>query len=307
MKFKFLFVLAALIMVSCGKLGDNASSALDAVSDLGSDGAGNVLAYNNAMVDYMNDANSKIKKASEDYEKMSTMVAKKQKPRMFMGMAFIGSGVNIDNERDGISLLKPGNNLPSDIKEELTNAVKETAKAYDNTQTAYKSFKDYLDNEDFKDDDWAKGKEYVKIVEKNIMAFYENQSNAYKILKPVANAAEVKLLEDHPLRESIIATKTDLNLAVEIVDIVYAEKIDMDALTAKYDELEANYAKHKDLTPDLLKEHNKNLYYNNFYDDVEEFLGEVRKSKRDGKIDQREAEHINREYQSLISFYNSFV
>ncbi|MDY7394629.1 DUF3829 domain-containing protein [Aureibaculum sp. 2210JD6-5] len=307
MKFKILFVLIAIVAVSCGKLGDKAKDALDAVSDLGSDDAGNVIAYNNALVDYMNEASNKITRAGEDYEKMSTMVAKKQKPRMFIANAFIGSGVNIDRDRDGIRLLEPGNSLPSDIKEELTNEVKATSEAYENTQEAYKSFKAYYDNEDFKDDDWAKGKELVDVIEKNIMAFYEGRSNSYKILKPVASAAEVKLLEDHPLKESLIASKTDLGLAEEIVNIVYAEQIDMDALTAKYNELEANYTKHKDLTPDLLKEHNKNLYYDNFYEDVEEFLGEVRKSKRDEKITEREAEYIGREYQSLIGYYNSFV
>jgi len=304
MKLKIVLVFAALILVSCGKLGDKAGSVL---SNLGSDDAGNVLAYNNAMVDYMNDTSDKIKKASEDYAKMSTMVANKQKPRLYMGHAFIGSVPDIKRKIDGISLLEPGNNLPSDIKEALTEKVRATSEAFENTHVAYKSFKDYLDNEDFKDDDWSKGKELVDVVEKNITAYYENQSNAYKILKPVANAAEVKLLEDHPLRESIIATKTDLALAEEIVDVVYAEQIDIDALTVKYNQLEENFNKHKGLTPDLLKEHNKNLYYDNFYEDVEEFIGEVRKSKRDGKITKREAEYIGREYQSLIGYYNSFV
>ena len=306
MKLKIVFVLAALTLVSCGKLGDKASSALEAVSDLGSDGANNIIAYNNAMVNYMNDATSKINKASEDYEKMSNMVAKKQKPRMFMGMAFIGSVPDVSRKRDGVSLLE-GDNLPSEVKEELTKSVKATSEAFENTHDAYKKFKDYLNNEDYKDDDWAKGKEYVDIVEKNITIFYDKRTESYKTLKPIADAAEIELLKDHPLKESLIASKTDLNLAVEIVDIVYAEQIDMEALTAKYSELEANYAKHKDLTPDLLKEQNKDSYYNSFYEEIEEFLGEVRKCKRDGKITDREAEGIGRDYKNLIGYYNRFV
>ncbi|MET2986388.1 DUF6845 domain-containing protein [Aureibaculum conchae] len=305
MKFKILFIAVALI-VSCGKLGDKASSALEAVSDLDSDGANNIIAYNNAMVNYMNDATGKINKASEDYEKMSTMVAKKQKPRMFMGMAFIGSIPDANRKIDGVSLLK-GDNLPSEVKEELTKSVKATSEAFENTHDAYKKFKDYLNNEDYKDDDWAKGKEYVDIVEKNITAFYEGQSNSYKILKPIADAAEIELLKDHPLKESIIASKTDLGLAAEIRDIVYAEQIDMTVLAAKYDELEANYAKHKDLTADLLKEQRKDSYYNSFYEEIEEFLGEVRKCKRDGKITDREAEGIARDYKNLVGYYNRFV
>ena len=300
MKPKIVFVLAALTLVSCGKLGDKASS------DLGSDGANNIIAYNNAMVSYMNDATGKINKASEDYEKMSTMVAQKQKPRLFLGHAFIGSVPDASRKIDGVSLLE-GDNLPSEVKEELTKSVKETSEAFKNTHDAYKKFNDYLKNEDFKDDDWVKGKEFLDIIEKNITAFYEGQTNSYKILKPVADAAEIELLKDHPLKESIIASKTDLGLAAEIRDIVYAEQIDMDVLATKYDELQANYARHKDLTPDLLKEQRKDSNYNNFYEEIEEFLGEVRKCKRDGKITVREAEGIGRDYQSLVGYYNRFV
>ena len=307
MKFKIVFVLAALIVVSCGKLGDKASSALDAVSDMGSGGANSVIAYNNAMVDYMNDAGDKITKAGDDYEKMSNMVTQKKKPTLFLAHAFIGSVPDINRERDGIFLLKPGNNLPSEVKEELTNSVKATAEAFENTHEAYKKFKDYYSNEDFKDDDWAKGKEYVDLIKTNIEAFYNKRTEAYKILRPISNQAEIELLKDHPLKESIIASKTDIGIAEEIVDIVYAEEIDLDALNAKYDELEANFTKHKDLTPELLEEHSKASNYKNFYEEIEEYLGEVRKCKRDGKITDREAESIGRDYKSLITYYNRFV
>ena len=307
MKFKIVFVLAALIAVSCGKLGDKASSALEAVSDMGSDGAGNVIAYNNAMVDYMNDAGDHIEKAGRDYEKMSLMVANKKKPTLFLGHAFIGSAADINKKIDGISLLAPGNNLPSEIKEELTNSVKATAEAYKNTHEAYKKFKDYYDNEDFKDDDWAKGKEYVDIIKTSITAFYENQDASYTILRPISNQAEIEMLKDHPLRESIIASKTDLAIAQEIRDLVYAEEVNVEAVNAKYDILEANQSKHKDLTPEILAEHSKTNNYKNFYDEIEEYLGEVRKCKRDGKITDREAESIGRDYESLITYYNRFI
>ncbi|RPD96564.1 hypothetical protein EGM88_09355 [Aureibaculum marinum] len=307
MKFKIVFVMAALIVVSCGKLGDKASSALDAVSDLGSGGANNVIAYNNALVDYMNDAGDKITRASDDYEEMSNMVTQKKKPNLFLAHAFIGSVPDINKERDGIYLLEPGNNLPSEVKEELTNSVKATSEAFENTHDAYKKFKAYYDSEDFKDDDWAKGAEYLEVIKTNIMAFYEKRSEAYSILKPIANEAEIELLKDHPLSESIIASKTDLAVAEAIRDIVYAEEINMEMLKLKYDQLEANYAKHKDLTPELLEEHNKSIFYKNYYQEVEEFLGDVRKSKRDGKITDNEAETIGRAYQSLITYYNRFV
>ena len=304
MKFKILILVAA-ITLSCGKLSDKAKEAMDSVS---TEDSGNLIGYNNAMIDYLTDTGNKIESAANDYEKMRAIVTQKKKPRMsFNGIAFIGSSPNINSNRDGISLLKPGNNLPSDVKDKLVAKMKAASESFENTKKAYAGFKKYLDLEDYKDDDWAKGKEYVDSIEKNITSFYDQKSEAYKIIKPLADKAEIELLKDHPLREAYIASKTDLLLTEEILNIVYAENIDMDALNAKYDELETNAKKHKGLTADLLKEHDKDSSYNSYYEQVEDFLGELRKYKRDGKITEREASYISREYKYLLGDYNRFV
>ena len=303
MKFKVVFVFMALIIISCGKLGEKPNDSLN----IGSNDAGKIIAYNNAMVDYLNDASNIIEKAGKDYVEMSTMVAKKEEASMFMGTAFMGSIPDVKKLRNDISLLEPGNSFPSEIKVQLTNNIQSISEAFENTHNAYQGFKNYLEKEDYNDDDWTKGKELVDVIEKNILDFYDKRSICYAALKPLADEAEIKLLEGHPLSETLTATKKDLILAEDIVAIVYAELIDMTALSTKYDELEANYSKHKNLTPALLKQHNKTLNYNNFYEEIESFLGEVRKSKRDEKIEDDEAENIGRAYQRLISFYNSFV
>jgi len=307
MKFKILILLAVLT-ISCGKLSEKAKDAVDSISGENLEDSGNLIAYNNAMIDYLSDTGSKIESAANDYDKMRAMVTQKRKPSMsFMGHAFIGSLPDINSNRDGISLLKPGNNLPSDIKEKLVASMKVTSESFENTKNAYAKFKKYLDLEDFKDDDWVKGKEYVDIIEKNITSFYDQRSKAYEIIKPLADAAEIELLKDHPLKEVLIASKTDLSLVDEIIDIVYAENVDIDALNSKYTELENNAKKHRVLTPELLKEHDKESSYKSFYEQLDDFLGEVRKYKRDGKITEREADYIRREYKYLVGDYNRFV
>lgn len=307
MKFKIVYAVVALIMVSCGKLGDKTKDVVDAVSNAGSSDVNNIILYNNAMVAYMNEAGNKIDRTANEYERIYKMVTDKKKPIAYTGVAFVGSDPSLIDRSNKIDILNPGSYLPSDAKDKLKESIKNASDAFNNTKESYTTLRNYVRNEDFKDDDWEKGKELAESIKENISKFYDNQELSYKILKPIADEAEEELLKDHPLKENLIATKTDLNLAVEIVGIVYAEQIDMDALTTKYNELEANYAKHKDLTPDLLKKQNKDTYYNSFYQEIEEFLGEVRKCKRDGKITEREAEGIGRDYKNLIGYYNRFV
>jgi len=307
MKFKIL-ILVTIMAVSCGKLSDKAKDAVGSISGESIEDSGNIIAYNNAMIDYLSATGSKIESAADDYEKMREMVTQKKKPRMhFSGIAFIGRSLSINDNRDGIILLKPGNNLPSDVKEKLVGTMKSVAESFENTKKAYEKFNKYLELEDYKDDDWAKGKEYVDTIEKNITNFYDKKAEAYKIIKPLADAAEIEMLKDHPLKEVLIASKTDLNMVDEIIDIVYAENIDMDALNTKYTELENSVKKHRILTPELLKEYDKERSYKSFYEELDNFLGEVRKYKRDGKITEREAEYLSRGYKSVIGDYNRFV
>lgn len=307
MKFKIVFVFAALILVSCGKLGDKTGNALDIKGDQKSRGAGNVIAYNNAMVTFMNEADSKMDRVANEYTAIYKMVTNKKKPIVYTGLAFTGSNPNLKDRSSGISLLEASDYLPAEVSSKIKESIKNANDAYNSTKDVYDKLKSYVRNEDFKDDNWTKGVKLTEIIKDNVSKFYENQELAYKIIKPFADEAEVKLLENHPLRESILASKMDLNLAKELLNLIYTEEFDINKLTVKYDELEANFTEHKDLTPNLLKEHNKANQYNNFYKEIEEFLGEVRKSKRDGKISKREADSIGRGYDALIIYYNSFV
>ena len=83
MKLKIVFVLIALIMVSCGKLGDKASSALEAVSDLGSDGANNFI-QTGTHIDF---AKVDIEGAEYQFWKGSVRV-RKENPHMVFLLEF---------------------------------------------------------------------------------------------------------------------------------------------------------------------------------------------------------------------------
>ncbi len=307
MKFKIL-LLVAFIAVSCGKLSDKAKDAVDSISTKANGESGSVIAYNNALVDYMNVISDEIQESSQDYEEMYIMVIKKKNKKHYTGGdAFKGFLPYVNTKKEGVFLLKPDNNLPADVREVVVNKVKATVESFENTKDAYEKFHLYLDNEDYKDDNWTKGEEYIERIKNNIISFYDNRAEAYKILKPLTNAAELELLKNHPLSESLIASKTDLALAEEIVDILYAKNIDMDALNAKYTELENNVKKHKNLTPNLLKTHKKEPSYNSFYEQIEKFLGEIRKSKRDNEITEFEIKTIRNTYGYLVDDYNKFV
>ncbi|MCK0130340.1 hypothetical protein MWU59_02395 [Flavobacteriaceae bacterium F08102] len=296
-----------LAILSCGKLGDKGSHgnvASTSSININKETASNVIGYNNAMVTYMKSAASKIRFAVGDFEKMTNMVASQRK-EMFEAMAFIGSLPSADKKTDGI-ILTEGTGLPEFIKADVIKAVKGTSEAFNNAHQAYVDFNNYLENEDFKDDDWDKGASLIIALEKSITRFYANQEEAYTILRPLANDAENKLLEDHPLRESIMATKEDLTIVEKLVNLVSDEQPNRDAITMNYELLQGNLLKHKRLTPKLLKEHFKNQYYDNFYKHIDEFLQTVQISKQDGKFTSSELRDLQRKYSSIISSYNNF-
>lgn len=309
MKVQIFLIIVALVAVSCGKLGDkNESDKSDnALSSKNADKAGNIIAYNNALVAFMNAADSQIDRASSEYERMYLMVTNKKKPVAYVGVAFVGSDPSLKHRSSGITITEPGDYLPADARNKLKETINNANDAYNSAKEAYKALNIYVKNEDFMDDDWQKGQSLTETIKNNISKFYENQEVSYQILKPFADEAEIKLLENHPLKEVIMASKTDLNLAQDILSLVHAEQLDIEKLTEKYNLLQSNYNNHNNLTPDLLKKHKKQKQYNNFYKEIEAFLGEVRKSKRDGEITNSEARSIASDYDTLIVYYNQFV
>ncbi len=308
MKFKLLFI-ATILLVSCGKLGEKIKDEVAEKSNENVNDVGSVIAYNNFLVDYLNEASDLVKDAIEDAVEIKTIVNKKEIKGYYTGGdVFMRPTPDIHKKREGILLLEPDSNIPSEVKDSLVNNIKATAESFENIKKAYESFNKYLDSENFKDDDWAEGKKISEDLEKNIRSYYSNRTKVYGILEPLAIAAEIKLLEDHPLQETIIASKTDLGLVEEIVNMVYLqETVDMRALNSKYIALEANFKKNKGLTPDLLKKHKKNDFYSRFYKQLEEILGKIRKSKRDDKITESEANDIRSSYGYLVDRYNDFV
>lgn len=311
-KIKFLSLLFALsTIISCGKLGEkDKTNALDtkaAVSEIGDRGAAEIVAYNNAMVDFLNRTGSKMDNLSGDIERLNQIVNNKSKPIVFIGAVFLGSAPDLENAGRGVNLLSPRENLPGEIKDSLANSLKEANNAFLASKTAYGEYKSYLDNEDFKDDDWKRGAELVETMEENLKAYYSHEKKSLELIEPLAKTAEEELLKNHPYKEAILAAKTDLAISGEILELLSAESINMEELNKKYDELEASAAKNSGISTDELKKHYKEKVYGFYYNALDNFLGEVRKSKRDNTISDIELRTISRKYESVIRSYNSFA
>src|SRR5690606_2706817 len=128
------------------------------------------------------------------------------------------------------------------------------------------NLKQHIKNEDFLKDDWIKAKTLVKDLEQSVNNFYFFKSKAFDHLQPLADSAEEKLLEDHPLKDPLIAAKKDLDAALNLDNLVFKETIDYKALENDYTKLKNQYEEHNAAFADVLKSNNKQKAYSYFYD-----------------------------------------
>lgn len=292
------FFLLLILILSCGKPGnENNTNNKSIINENG------VIGYTNTLVDFMNNTGVHINKAAKDFSVIVTMVSSKKKAD-FKGTAF--KGVQLNNEKEDEKILNKGTGLPAAVKSDIVKKVDAIIEAYKNVREAYTTFVTYFNNDDYENDEWEKGSALVGQMEKNITAYYAQGEAAYSMLKPLANKAEIELLEDHPLRDAMVATKTDLGVAKKLLSLLTKEAIEINKIEKLYETLASNMNKNKSAFVEVLKEKNKDQYYNKFYADIAQFLSEIRKNKEDGKFTLNEMNSIQRGYKNLLSSYNDF-
>ena len=301
MKFKIFFII--ILLISCNNNKKSSTDTVEKKSD-----AENIILYNNVLIKFVNDADRKMSQVARELNNLSFGVENKNASKILSRFAFASSiDPELESKFQGVNLLEPEDYIPSEYQDSLVYYTKNAHQAYGNVKESYTSFDKYLKNEDYADDDWKSAGEYIKEMDKNLGIFFNNKIKLLQKIKPLADKAEEKILEDHPYGEAIITAKKDLGLALDIENLIFSEQINYKTIEEKYAALESNYEKNKEANLSALKEYRKDKQYNNFYNSLESFIGLVRKAKRDGVIDENEAKEIDRKYSSLISFYNTFV
>lgn len=307
-----LLILSVIFTISC-KNSDSTGKAGESImnSITGKNTAGQVISYYNTFIDYDTNASKKLNDFfKRDFESLSGMVKNKKKTsRLIVWTSFIGIDPRLETWSGSkkVNLLKPEALLDKTLAEKVRPLVEKMQDAYKKTKEGYLDFKKYYKNEDYKDDAWAKGGEYLKIMEDNANAYFDNKNKFFTLFSSTIDKAEEDILADHPIRDEIIHAKRTLKLVDQISVLISNEKINITDIEEAYKKLEERLKDSRDMDLTKLKAQNKDTKFSDFYDEIDDMLGVMRKTKRDGAISKRDAKDIYYEYSSVVGDYNRFV
>jgi hypothetical protein len=310
-KIIYSFVFAAMVAttISCknGKGGTAAE-----YTDKSSESASNIIEYTNKVVDMSNDHNKYFDRLTDNVEKIDKALANPNDRYAFMGIMkpFETPSHNFGK----VKVEEPVSDLSKEDQKFFKEKVTAYLAHYADLKATYQKMDDYLTAEDYKDDKGAKGRELNDSLKSKITKAYELKSELMKKVETVADASEVVILKDSPVKDYIIAMKGDIKAARELIDLMQenADKYPSvaDKVKAQYDALEKAQAEHAKIDIANAKKANKEISYNNFYDRLHDFLLDTKKIMRDaaekGEITESNGSTLDSDYDSLISSYNSF-
>lgn len=208
--------------------------------------------------------------------------------------------------RDSAKMTAPGDCFGKSAGDSLTMLFREYYAASQMIDDNYDAFKAYLKAEDFKDDDWAKGKQLAQETGEAAERIVNAKSQILNVVSGPADAAEMVLMEGNPLKEHIMLAKKIFADMEGMMGIVVEDKVDEQALTAGYNALEQLVKEGREL-PKVKDMDREMRYYGEYLDEVDAFLGVVRKAQRNGKYTQSVLKDMDSEYGDAVSDYNSFV
>jgi len=273
--------------------------------------ANQIIRYYNAVIDYDGNASKKIDNFfKRDYERISSLSNNKNiGSTIFTWTAYIGIApkTKVGFGNDQVDLLKPEQLLKKELATKIKPFVKEMTVAFTESSKLYSDLGKYYKNEDFKDDAWAKGKEILKELTNQSNSYFENRKSFFKAYEASIDKADEDILVDHPLKKELILTKNTLKIVDNLYMLFSDKNTSIDAIEESYKKLESSFNEGKNLDIENLKSQNKDVKFKNFFDEIDELLGKVRKAKRDGEISKRDFESIKSEYNSVINDYNYFV
>lgn len=208
--------------------------------------------------------------------------------------------------RDSAKMTSPGDCFGKSAGDSLTMLFREYYAASQMIDDNYDAFKAYLKAEDFKDDDWAKGKQLAEETQTAVERIFTAKEQILDVVSGPADAAEMVLMEGNPLKEHIMLAKKIFADMEGMMGIVVEDKVDEQALTAGYNALEQLVKEGREL-PKVKDMDREMRYYGEYLDEVDAFLGVVRKAQRNGKYTQSVLKDMDSEYGDAVSDYNSFV
>ncbi|MFT4202630.1 MAG: DUF3829 domain-containing protein [Chitinophagaceae bacterium] len=188
---------------------------------------------------------------------------------------------------------------------------------YDKIKTTYSALQDYMEAEDYKDDDNKKGQALVMVLDSVVTKYYTVSDAIVKKLDAITEDAERVVLKDHPLKDFIFAMKDDraalqqLNTLIDSAANNYTTY--QTTIKAAYDRLETQYSQHS-----VMKLPGNGNYGNNkaygldmFYRYLNQYLTALKRYMRNaaasGKISESDLNDLKSYDDVLRTNYNTFV
>jgi hypothetical protein len=304
------FTLVATSM-SCDNTAKKGGSA--AYEEKSASSANEVIEYTNLIVDLSNKNSDYVVRLVQNADRVEEILKGKGNPvflssiiKPIMMPAFNHGKIKVDSPVDALN-----KDDQAFFKEKVTGFIA----SFDKLKVTYSKLDDYLKAQDFKDDKGAKGLALADSVRSDAQVFFDQKIVLMKRVNEVADASEVIILKDSPVKDYILAMKADMQAVRNFITVLEEggedyNKISAQAQTA-YDALEKNQATHAAIDPANAEKVSKASSYKMFYDSFHEFLLTAKRTMRDAKekgaMTQSQLETLNNSLDTMIGRYNSFT
>lgn len=295
------------VMVSCG--GGSSEKGAENVDSKGD--ANQIIAYTNDVIDYLNGSGSWIRSNDDRIDALVTGMETKKTPRILIPMI---PDVSFNLKSGKLNILTP----PSVMSQEEQTYFKDKMTAYKAAYTSLTSqcgiLYKYIQNQDYRDDNYEKGKMLADSIKINYEFVNTTKKELYSKIDVVTEKAENIILADSPIREPIIAMKEEMKHIESLYDMfsLYTEKGATPAqVDSAYQAAAASVEKNKGNFQKILEDNKVKSEYDRFYKNCDEALSAYRKVLRDvkenKKVRESEFNTFSSRYNSLVNSYNSFV
>ncbi|MBO9727463.1 MAG: DUF3829 domain-containing protein [Chitinophaga sp.] len=295
-------------VLSCNNTGKPATTAYEEKS---ASSANDVIEYTNLIVDLSNKNTGYVVRLVKNADRAAD--AFKTKPT-FASLAGIIKPIMIPMIRHGkITADKPVDALNKEDQTFFKEKVAAFNGSFEKLKTTYDKLDDYLKAQDYKDDKGAKGIALADSIRNDAQAFFEIKEVLMKRVREVADASEIIVLKDSPLKDYIVAMKADMQSVRNFIDQLEKGGEDFNKISAAaqtaYETLEKDQAAHAAIDP--AKAEGKAPYYKSFYDSFHDFLLLSKKTLRDakekGRLGDSDLESLDGALDTMIGRYNTFT
>jgi len=302
----FILLISTLFIVSCNQ---NGKSLFSSSSD--KEAAVLIVNYYNLVLDYDSKATSNLNVLlDENLERLSEMVKNKRtNNKRIRWNNFVGIGPNVESFSNNtqVSILEPKTFLDEKSAEKMTPLMQKMTSSYTAIKEAFLDFKNYYDNNDYNNDDWAKGAELTKIMEDETLAYFETRERVFTILEPIVDKAEEDALSGHPLVTEITHVKRTLKSAEKAMVAIGNETVDMNVVTELSENIKARITEGKGMSKSNLESQNKEHEFKSFYEITIWFSEELEKVAKNKRVTKHEYGKLSANYNKMVNSYNRFI